>query len=72
MRDPIQLADNLQDTLDRRPATVRVFVARRMACPGCSMAPFETVADAADAYHLGRDELLADLRRADAATDADP
>ncbi len=72
MPAPIQLADNLQDTLDRRPATVRVFVARRMACPGCSMAPFETVADAADAYRLGRDELLADLRRADAASDADP
>jgi hybrid cluster-associated redox disulfide protein len=68
----IQLDDNLQDTLDRHPATVRVFLGRRMACPGCTMAPFETVADAADAYHLGRDELLAHLRRADAATGADP
>jgi hybrid cluster-associated redox disulfide protein len=66
----IQLDDNLQDTLDRHPATVRVFLGRRMACPGCTMAPFETVADAADAYELRRDELLADLRRAAAATGA--
>jgi hybrid cluster-associated redox disulfide protein len=62
---PIELDHNLQDTLDRRPATLRVFVERRMACPGCTMAPFETVADAADAYALPREELLADLRRAD-------
>ena len=62
---PVELADNLQATLDRGPATLRVFVDRRMACPGCTMAPFETVADAADAYALPREELLADLRRAD-------
>jgi hybrid cluster-associated redox disulfide protein len=71
-RPPIQLDDNLQDTLDRHPATVRVFVGRRMACPGCTMAQFETVADAADAYELQHDELLADLRRADAAIGATP
>jgi len=62
---PVELADNLQATLDRGPATLRVFVDHRMACPGCTMAPFETVADAADAYALPREELLADLRRAD-------
>jgi len=63
-RSPIQLTDNLQQVMDRRPGTVQVFVERRMACPGCTMAPFETVADAADAYRLPRETLLTDLRGA--------
>ena len=62
----IEPDDNLQRTMDTRPRTVRVFVERRMACPGCAMAPFETVAEAARAYDLSPDDLLADLRRADA------
>lgn len=67
MTDPrsIQLDDNLQEVMDRRPRTLRVFVDRRMACPGCDMAPFETVADAADAYGLPHPAFLEDLRKAD-------
>lgn len=66
MEHPIELTDNLQETLDRRPRVLPVFLERRMACPGCDMAPFETVADAADAYHLPRPAFLAALRKADA------
>ena len=49
------------DVMRRWPETVGVFVARQMACPGCPMAPFMTVADAAREYHLDADELLAVL-----------
>jgi len=68
----IQPSDNLARLFDDFPATVGVFVARRMACPGCAMAPFETVAEAARAYHLPADELVADLRRSVAAAPRQP
>ena len=64
---PIELTDNLERTMTERPATVQVFVARRMACPGCPMAPFETVAEAADIYGIPREEFLGELRRVDGA-----
>lgn len=59
---PIQLDDNLQRTFDRHPGAVRVFLDRRMACPGCDMAPFETVAEAARIYGVDAEELLTELR----------
>lgn len=62
---PIRLDDNLQEVMDRRPGTLRVFVDHHMACPGCDMAPYETIADAADAYALSPSAFLEDLRRAD-------
>lgn len=48
----------------RWPATVAVFNRCRMACPGCVMAPFMTVAEAARAYGLDADGLGADLTAA--------
>lgn len=47
----------------RWPATVDVFVSFRMACPGCPMAPFMTVRDAANAYDIPTDELMDALAR---------
>lgn len=61
---PIQLGDNLERTLTHHPAAVRVFLDRRMACPGCDMAPFETVEEAARNYGIDPQRLLAELRRA--------
>lgn len=49
--------------MQRWPQTVPVFVRRRMACPGCPAALFETVAEAAAIYGVPADELLADLCR---------
>jgi hybrid cluster-associated redox disulfide protein len=51
----------LSEVMRRRPQTVGVFVALRMACPGCAMSPFETVAEAAAEYGLDTQELLARL-----------
>jgi hybrid cluster-associated redox disulfide protein len=60
----IQQDHNLERLFADHPATIGVFVARGMACPGCAMAPFETIADAAREYGLPTDALLRDVRRA--------
>ncbi len=44
----------------RWPRAVAAFTGRGMACPGCAMAPFDTVADAASSYGVDERELLAD------------
>lgn len=52
------------DLLSRYPQAAAVFSRFRMACVGCTMAPFETLAEAAAAYQLRPEILLRDLRRA--------
>lgn len=49
--------------LDAYPSAAEVFIRRRMACVGCDMNRFETIADAARSYGIPPAELLADLRR---------
>lgn len=51
----------IADVVARWPVTVHVFNARRMACPGCAMAPFMTVADAASSYLVDTADLAAAL-----------
>ncbi|WP_035693061.1 DUF1858 domain-containing protein [Azospirillum halopraeferens] len=43
------------------PVLVPVFLHRRMACPGCAMAPFMTLREAAESYGVDADALVADL-----------
>ena len=54
----------VSEVMRQWPQTVGVFVELRMACPGCPMAPFETVAEAAGEHGLDPQDLLACLRRA--------
>jgi len=42
----------------RRPAAVITLSRLGMACPGCAMAPFEPVAEAAAIYHFSTEDLL--------------
>ena len=51
------------DLLAARPGAAPAFVARGMACVGCPMARFETLADAAAAYSVDLAALLADVVR---------
>ena len=63
----------IAEVLERWPPTLAVFLHRRMACPGCAMAPFMTVAEAAACYGVPPAELLAELCRAiDGAAPAGP
>lgn len=49
------------DVIERWPATVKVFNSHGMACPGCAMAPFMTVAESAAAYGLKAADLVREL-----------
>ncbi|MEQ9334297.1 DUF1858 domain-containing protein [Thalassobaculum sp.] len=49
------------DVMGRWPETVEIFHRRRMACPGCAMAPFMTVAEAARSYDLSERLFAEDL-----------
>jgi len=50
--------------LGRHPAAARIFLAHRMACVGCSLAAFDTLADAAREYRLPLADFLAELESA--------
>lgn len=52
------------DVMERWPDTVPVFIRHRMACPGCVMAPFMTVREAAREYGLKPHDLAGALREA--------
>lgn len=49
------------EVLVKWPQTTRVFHRHNMACVGCAVAPFYTIADAADIYNLSLDQFLAEL-----------
>jgi len=57
-------SDLVEAVMARWPQTVPVFVRHRMACPGCLMAGFQTVAEAAALYGLDEAALLDAFARA--------
>ena len=52
------------DVLNRWPETVPVLLNRQMGCVGCTMAPFEILADVANNYRLRCDRLIGELEDA--------
>ncbi len=72
--DPPPTTDTLSadtlvaDALARWPAAASVFLHRRMACPGCAMAPLMTLGEAAASYGVDAARLLEDIARAAAGT----
>ncbi len=51
----------VQKVLDTWPSTRNVFIGRRMACVGCDLAPFMTIAEAEAAYGIPPGELEKEL-----------
>jgi len=49
--------------LDAWPQTIPLFIDHRMACVGCAMAPFDTLADVATIYGLCLDRFLNELKQ---------
>ena len=47
-----------------RPEAVAVLLRNRMHCPGCCMAPFMTLAEAAESHGIDANALLTELRAA--------
>jgi hybrid cluster-associated redox disulfide protein len=54
----------IADLLDAHPAAAAVLLRRGMACVGCTMSPFETVAEAAREYRINLNSLLEELSMA--------
>ncbi len=50
------------DLLMHWPQAVPIFLRRHMVCPGCSMAAFESLEDAARIYGVDLNQLLSELR----------
>lgn len=64
MEHSIQAELTVAETLERWPQTIPVFLRRRMACVGCAITPFETLAEAAAIYSLELDGFLQELQDA--------
>jgi hybrid cluster-associated redox disulfide protein len=60
--DVITGESNVDELMTQYPATVSVFVHRRMLCPGCPAARFETLEEVCRIYHMPLQPLLAELR----------
>jgi hybrid cluster-associated redox disulfide protein len=62
MPDAGQLAEmKISEVLAQWPATADVFHKHAMACVGCVVAPFYTIADAASVYSLPEETFIAEL-----------
>lgn len=55
------LERTVEQTLDQFPVLAAVFVRRGMACVGCAMARFDTLAEAARTYGQETETFLAEL-----------
>ncbi len=62
--EPVDPGQTVAELLEQRPHVLWVFLRRRMACPGCAMAPFETVAEVAQVYRIPLEPFLRELREA--------
>ena len=51
------------EVLTRWPNTITVLLKYRMACVGCAMSSFDTLADVSETYGLDRARLLDELQQ---------
>ena len=58
------LSLTVAEIMDRWPQCVPVFLAHKLDCVGCPMAPFETLAEVIEVYQLPQDEFLTELAAA--------
>jgi hybrid cluster-associated redox disulfide protein len=50
------------EVVTRWPQTIPTFMRHRMACVGCAIAPFETLAEVAAIYRLNLEYFLKELQ----------
>jgi hybrid cluster-associated redox disulfide protein len=64
MEDSQLLTDfTVAEVMDRWPQTIPFFFRYRMACVGCPIAPFETLAEVAAIYGLNWNRFLSELQQ---------
>jgi len=54
----------ISEILDRWPEIIPIFLNRRMACVGCSLADFMTLEDALEIYHLNMESFIEEIENA--------
>lgn len=57
----IEAGQLVADVLAKWPQTIPVFTGHQMACVGCPIAPFETLAEVAAIYRLDLRDFLREL-----------
>lgn len=63
MEHPLLTELTVAEVLRRWPETIPVFFRHSMACVGCAMASFETLADVAAIYGLQLSRFLSELQQ---------
>ncbi|MFN4142844.1 DUF1858 domain-containing protein [Aestuariivirga sp.] len=58
----IEYTSLVDDVMRQHPATIRLFLVRRMGCPGCPIACFHTVEDACLEHGVEAEAFLRELR----------
>ncbi|MCA9925145.1 MAG: DUF1858 domain-containing protein [Anaerolineales bacterium] len=61
MNDEYLAKLTVEELFQRWPETAVIFQRYQMACVGCVVAPFYTVADAAQVYGLDQEKFLQEL-----------
>ncbi len=53
----------IADIMERWPETIILFLEHGMACAGCSLSAFSTLADALEVYNIPQEEILVRLNQ---------
>jgi hybrid cluster-associated redox disulfide protein len=51
----------VSDVLNLHPTTMRVFIDHGMACIGCVIAPYHTIAEACAEYNLAAEKFVREM-----------
>ena len=62
----------VSEIMTRWPATMRLFIERRLLCVGCPIAPFHTLTDVAREHFADYDNLVAAVSAVASAEDLQP
>ena len=68
MDHPLTHDLTISEILQRWPQTADVFLRHRMACVGCAIAPFETLAEVSKIYQVNLEKFLLELQDASQST----
>ena len=60
---PLEADMTVAEVMACWPQTISVFIRHRMACVGCTIAPFETLTEVADIYQLELNGFLQELQQ---------
>jgi hybrid cluster-associated redox disulfide protein len=63
MSKTFKLSNSVESLFKRWPGTVQVFIQHQMACPGCYLVGFESLAGALQVYQVEEELFLEELKQ---------